>query len=130
MCLGGFMAVVKNNCYSELFVFPFLHPPVLSLYFVIFFLSVPEKTKLLLWVFYRLISILKYLLVSLVTMTRIARRLCSVISSSGMTLTVAHSGEGGESQLSRSWRLGMLLAFFGEMGSSATGRQRSGKAQR
>jgi len=99
-------------------------------HFVVFFLSVPEKTKLLLWAFYRLTCILKYLLASLVTMTRIARRLCSVISSSGMTLTVAHSGEGGENQLSKSWCSGMLFAFFGEVGSSAVGRQWSGKAQK
>lgn len=128
---GGFMAAVKNNCYSKQFVFFFRQLYVHSvLYFVIFFLSVPEKTKLLLWVFYRLACILKYLLASLVTMTRIARRLCSVISSSGMTLTVAHSGEGGENQLSKSWHSDMLFAFFGKVGSSAAGRQRSGKAQR
>ena len=71
--------------------------------------------------FLRSTYVFKYLLASLVTMTRTARRLCSVISSSGMTLTVAHSGSGDENQLSTLRCSRRLFAFFGEVGSSATG---------
>lgn len=127
------MAAVKNNCYSERFFFFFfpqlyVHSVLYLLHFSFVFQRKPSCSYV--GFFYRLTCILKYLLASLVTMTRIARRLCSVISSSGMTLTVAHSGEGGENHLSKSQWSGMLFAFFGEVGSSAVGRQQSGKAQR
>lgn len=131
-CVRGIYGCGKEQLLFRV-AFLFLFSPTVhtfSTMFVTFFLCVPEKTKLLLWGFYRLTCILNYLLASLVTMTRTARRLCSVISSSGMTLTVAHSGEGGENQLSKSRWSGMLFAFFGEVGSSAAGGQRSGKAQR
>lgn len=120
---GGFLVGSFPSPPPELYVHPVLH-------FTIIFLSIPEKTKLLSWVFYRLTRILQYLLASLATMTRTARRLCSAISSSGMTLTMGHSGEGGENQCSRLRCSGMLFTFLGELGSSATGRQQPGKAQR
>lgn len=128
------MAVVKNNCFSEKF-FCFLFFSPLSPWFFFFF---PSPTvcvfgtifHILLYLsrenqafffFLRSTYVFKYLLASLVTMTRTARRLCSVISSSGMTLTVAHSGSGDENQLSTLRCSRRLFAFFGEVGSSATG---------
>lgn len=71
--------------------------------------------------------VLRYLLPSLATMTLTARRLCSAISSSGITLTGTHSGH---SQRSSSCSSTVLLAFLGDVGSSATGSQQPGEAQR
>lgn len=126
------MAVVKNNCFSEKF-FCFLFFSPLSPWFFFFFFQAPPYVYLVpysaisfqrkpgFFFFLRSTYVFKYLLASLVTMTRTARRLCSVISSSGMTLTVAHSGSGDENQLSTLRCSRRLFAFFGEVGSSATG---------
>lgn len=125
------MAVVKNNCFSEKF-FCFLFFSPLSRFFffskphrmciwyhILLYLS--RENQAFFFFFLRSTYVFKYLLASLVTMTRTARRLCSVISSSGMTLTVAHSGSGDENQLSTLRCSRTLFAFFGEVGSSATG---------
>lgn len=130
-CLVGFMAVVKNNCFSEkFFCFLFFSPlspcfffffqAPLYVYLVPFLLYLSRENQAFFF-FLRSTYVFKYLLASLVTMTRTARRLCSVISSSGMTLTVAHSGSGDENQLSTLRCSRTLFAFFGEVGSSATG---------
>lgn len=73
--------------------------------------------------------VLRYLLPSLATMTLTARRLCSAISSSGITLTGTHSGHSQRSS-SCSCCSTVLLAFLGDVGSSATGSQQPGEAQR
>lgn len=60
MCLGGFVATIKNNCYPEHLWGGFLFgsfPPPTPLYihpvlhFVVIFFSIPENTKLLLQVY-------------------------------------------------------------------------------
>lgn len=127
------MAVVKNNCFSEKFFCFLFFSPLSPCFFFFFFFQAPLYVYLVpysaisfqrkpgFFFFLRSTYVFKYLLASLVTMTRTARRLCSVISSSGMTLTVAHSGSGDENQLSTLRCSRRLFAFFGEVGSSATG---------